>query len=85
MIFETILLNRLFKSNNFASIKPRVLQDKIIFAKTDNYKISSTGTLAKVQPSDVFVSQQTVESFFDCKTANVGNLLFLGMELQFAF
>ena len=35
MIYETILLNRLYKSNNFAKIKPRIHMDKVIFAVTD--------------------------------------------------
>jgi len=56
MIFETILLNRLYKSNNFARIKPRILKDKVVFAITDNYKLSSTGTLAKAQASDIISS-----------------------------
>ena len=31
------------------------------------------------------MSQAEVEEFFDCKTNTVGNVIYLGMELQFAY
>jgi hypothetical protein len=61
MIFETILLNRLYKTNDFARIKPRILEDKVIFALTNNYKLCSTGTLIKALPTDITATQDQVE------------------------
>ncbi len=48
MIFETILLNRLYKCNDFAKIKPRILKDKVVFALTENDKIGGTGSLRNI-------------------------------------
>ena len=64
MIYETILLNRLHKSNNFAKIKPRILKDKVVFAITDQEKLCASGTLSKAKPADLLVTQAKVEEFF---------------------
>ena len=81
MIYETILLNRLYKSNNFAKIKPRIHMDKVIFAVTDQAKLCATGQLAKAQPTDILATQQEVETFFQCETSPVGDVIYSGMEL----
>ena len=85
MIFETILLNRLHKSNEFSRLKPRIHEDRVVFAITDNLKLCATGNLTKAQPSDALCSMADTEEFFDCKTSTSGDILYLGMELQFAF
>ena len=50
MIYEIILCNRLYKTNDFARIKPRIAQDKVVMALTDAKKLIQTGTLTKVNP-----------------------------------
>ena len=57
MIYEIILCNRLYKTNDFARIKPRISQDKVVMALTDTKKLMQTGTLTKVNPkSDTIVA-----------------------------
>ena len=48
MIFETILLNRVYKDQEFTRLKPRIEADRVIFAITDEYKLKKCAGLTKI-------------------------------------
>jgi len=50
MLWELTLLNRITKQNDFGKIKPRVVEDRLVFVIGDSPKFSTT--LCKAQPED---------------------------------
>ncbi len=49
MIHEIILLNRIYKTNEFVKIKPRIVQDKLVFVEGPANIGKLGGSLTKAQ------------------------------------
>jgi hypothetical protein len=49
MIHEIILLNRIYKTNEFVKIKPRIVQDKLVFVEGPANVGKLGGSLTKAQ------------------------------------
>lgn len=64
MILETILSNRVYRSNEFTRLKPRMKEDRVIFAITNQYKLIHCGGLLKAQETDELVDHALVNEAF---------------------
>ena len=73
MLWECTMLNRLYKSNDFGRIKPRMHNDKIIYVKTESNKFASN--LTKVQKAETAISQNLILEYFDINVSEVGSLI----------
>ena len=56
MIYEIILLNRIYKTNEFIKIKPRIKQDRLIFVEGPSSIVKLGGTVTKDQESDLLAT-----------------------------
>ena len=68
MIYEIILLNRIFKTNEFGRIKARVhpIEDKLVYVQSNASVNKVGGVLTKVQKDDYAeVDEKTINLFFD--------------------
>lgn len=82
MILETIILNRVYKTKVFTRLMPRINQDQVVFAITNNIKMMNSQSLGKDQKDDILCTQQEAEEFFDTKyNTFAANQMFHGMEL----
>ena len=63
MIWEATMLNRLFKSNEFGKVKPRMHRDRIIYVMTDSPKFANI--LSKVQKDEHVVCEIEILYYFD--------------------
>jgi len=70
MIHETILLNRIYKTNEFAKIKPRIVQDRLIFVLVVNPPQKLGTTLTNEQEGDEIVSHDELLEYFDISEAD---------------
>lgn len=58
MLWEATMLNRLYKSNEFGRIKPRMHNDKVIYVMTESNKFASS--LCKIQKGEIPLSDETI-------------------------
>ena len=68
MIYEIIVLNRIYKTNHFSRIKARVhsVEDKLVFVQNHTGSNKPSGALTKVQESDFGqVPDCEIQEFFD--------------------
>ena len=68
MIYEIILLNRIFKTNEFGRIKARVhqIEDRLVYVQSNTGVNKVGGVLTKVQQDDYgSVGEEQINLFFD--------------------
>ena len=92
MLIETIVLNRIYRSNEFTRLKVRIDRDKVVFAITDNFKLVHCGGLSRTTKEDTLVDSDELPTVFaldenEKKDAQPDSeeSLYKGMELQWAY
>ena len=101
MIYEIILLNRIFKTNEFGRIKARVhqVEDRLVYVQSSTSANKVGGVLAKVQNDDyecvddgridefIGISEEEAEHIKECHrvSAGIDGQIYLYAPLQFAY
>jgi hypothetical protein len=63
MLWEATMLNRLYKSQEFGRVKPKMYNDRLIYVIDDSPKYVSH--LAKISASEKVVEESEILIYFD--------------------
>ncbi len=66
------MVNRLYKTNEFCRLKPRMHNDRVIYAVNDGLKFANN--FQKLQKEDTYVNEMEVLSYFGIEYADLGDI-----------
>ncbi len=72
MIWEATMVNRLYKSNEFCKIKPRMHNDRVIYAVNPQLKFANT--FQKIQKDDTYATESEVLNYFGLEYGDLGDI-----------
>ena len=72
MLWEATMVNRVYKTNEFCRLKPRMHNDRVIYAVNDGLKFANN--FQKLQKDDTFASEMEVLTYFGIEYAELGDI-----------